>query len=352
MSESSAVGKGSVFLRVLDDLEEAALQAGHTEAARVFATEREAVKAGFNEAEIQASLDRIERFLAVRLEHETLLLAQRIWSRSTIETGPEGLGYHERQYVAGESSNRSEGQEERRRDEASSAIIGARRQRKSVAKQSSSRSEQEKQQRELEAIRRSFAEMGARMGSLFEPSGVEEPKPAPAASSRIGKGEPRDYDRELEEIRRAFAEMGARMGTMLESSSAEQDEPGRSSEEDHRIKAFGAIRRSLHRRKDPAEESRVRPRGQHERRSFARTPRSMSKAVLRWSVNIAFMAIVALLIVLLLQEVGGGQLVGIIATGIVILFYSFGAFPPRLRRGSNDLGTGGPKSRPIGSGRS
>jgi hypothetical protein len=40
--------------------------------------------------------------------------------------------------------------------------------------------EQQRQQQELEEIRRSFAEMGARMGSLFEPAEPEpEPEPAP-----------------------------------------------------------------------------------------------------------------------------------------------------------------------------
>jgi hypothetical protein len=50
------------------------------------------------------------------------------------------------------------------------------------------RDEQQRQQQELEEIRRSFAEMGARMGSLFEPAEAEEPQrphqsvlpPAPA----------------------------------------------------------------------------------------------------------------------------------------------------------------------------
>jgi hypothetical protein len=58
------------------------------------------------------------------------------------------------------------------------------------------RDEQQRQQQELEEIRRSFAEMGARMGSLFEPTKPEEPErsprpllpPAPpvAASSPLG----------------------------------------------------------------------------------------------------------------------------------------------------------------------
>lgn len=48
------------------------------------------------------------------------------------------------------------------------------------------RDEQERQQQELEEIRRSFAEMGARMGSLFEPSEPEQAEqplllPPPAA---------------------------------------------------------------------------------------------------------------------------------------------------------------------------
>jgi len=37
------------------------------------------------------------------------------------------------------------------------------------------RDEQQRQQQELEEIRRSFAEMGARMGSLFEPAEADEP---------------------------------------------------------------------------------------------------------------------------------------------------------------------------------
>ena len=36
------------------------------------------------------------------------------------------------------------------------------------------RDEQQRQQQELEEIRRSFAEMGARMGSLFEPAERDE----------------------------------------------------------------------------------------------------------------------------------------------------------------------------------
>ena len=36
------------------------------------------------------------------------------------------------------------------------------------------RDEQQRQQQELEEIRRSFAEMGARMGSLFEPAETDE----------------------------------------------------------------------------------------------------------------------------------------------------------------------------------
>ena len=44
------------------------------------------------------------------------------------------------------------------------------------------RDEQQRQQQELEEIRRSFAEMGARMGSLFEPT---EPDDQTAPSSRL-----------------------------------------------------------------------------------------------------------------------------------------------------------------------
>jgi hypothetical protein len=39
------------------------------------------------------------------------------------------------------------------------------------------RDEQARQQQELEEIRRSFAEMGARMGSLFDPAESDEPEP-------------------------------------------------------------------------------------------------------------------------------------------------------------------------------
>jgi hypothetical protein len=41
------------------------------------------------------------------------------------------------------------------------------------------RDEQQRQQQELEEIRRSFAEMGARMGSLFEPAELDEHQPSP-----------------------------------------------------------------------------------------------------------------------------------------------------------------------------
>ena len=44
--------------------------------------------------------------------------------------------------------------------------------------------ERQRQQRELAEIRRNFAEMGARMGSLFEPAEPDEPKPAPPSEQR------------------------------------------------------------------------------------------------------------------------------------------------------------------------
>jgi hypothetical protein len=55
------------------------------------------------------------------------------------------------------------------------------------------RDEQLRQQQELEEIRRSFAEMGARMGSMFEPAEPDEPNPArssrsPAAPAPSGAG--------------------------------------------------------------------------------------------------------------------------------------------------------------------
>src|SRR5215207_8264746 len=45
------------------------------------------------------------------------------------------------------------------------------------------RDEQQRQQQELEEIRRSFAEMGARMGSLFEPPDTQEPERAQGPSA-------------------------------------------------------------------------------------------------------------------------------------------------------------------------
>jgi hypothetical protein len=42
--------------------------------------------------------------------------------------------------------------------------------------------DQQRQQQELEEIRRSFAEMGARMGSLFEPAEADESEPAQQAA--------------------------------------------------------------------------------------------------------------------------------------------------------------------------
>jgi hypothetical protein len=42
--------------------------------------------------------------------------------------------------------------------------------------------DQQRQQQELEEIRRSFAEMGARMGSLFEPPEADEPERAQQAA--------------------------------------------------------------------------------------------------------------------------------------------------------------------------
>jgi hypothetical protein len=57
------------------------------------------------------------------------------------------------------------------------------------------RDEQQRQQRELEEIRRSFAEMGARMGSLFEPSELEGPEEplalAPAQPASAPPARPR-----------------------------------------------------------------------------------------------------------------------------------------------------------------
>ena len=61
------------------------------------------------------------------------------------------------------------------------------------------RDEQHSQQQELDEIRRSFAEMGARMGSLFEPAELDEPgrtrpaiSPPPAATAPAAlQGRPR-----------------------------------------------------------------------------------------------------------------------------------------------------------------
>jgi hypothetical protein len=51
------------------------------------------------------------------------------------------------------------------------------------------RDEQLRQQQELEEIRRSFAEMGARMGSMFEPAEPTSPsgRPRPAAAGAPGR---------------------------------------------------------------------------------------------------------------------------------------------------------------------
>jgi hypothetical protein len=58
------------------------------------------------------------------------------------------------------------------------------------------RDEQQRQQQELEEIRRSFAEMGARMGSLFEPTDTDDelqpsPRPALPAPPAAAPGRPR-----------------------------------------------------------------------------------------------------------------------------------------------------------------
>jgi len=53
------------------------------------------------------------------------------------------------------------------------------------------RDEQQRQQRELEEIRRSFAEMGARMGSLFEPTELDdEHQPSPRSALAPPRGAP------------------------------------------------------------------------------------------------------------------------------------------------------------------
>lgn len=63
------------------------------------------------------------------------------------------------------------------------------------------RDEQRRQQRELEEIRRSFAEMGARMGSMFEPADFDDPRhgrqpalpPPPAAAPAALQARPRRW---------------------------------------------------------------------------------------------------------------------------------------------------------------
>ena len=50
------------------------------------------------------------------------------------------------------------------------------------------RDEQQRQQQELEEIRRSFAEMGARMGSLFEPADTESARAGGAARAPTAPG--------------------------------------------------------------------------------------------------------------------------------------------------------------------
>ena len=58
------------------------------------------------------------------------------------------------------------------------------------------RDEQLRQQRELEEIRRSFAEMGARMGSLFEPTESDQPgrsQPPTASAPPATRARPRRW---------------------------------------------------------------------------------------------------------------------------------------------------------------
>jgi hypothetical protein len=63
------------------------------------------------------------------------------------------------------------------------------------------RDEQLRQQQELEEIRRSFAEMGARMGSMFEPADFDDPEharqpalpPPPAAAPTALRARPRRW---------------------------------------------------------------------------------------------------------------------------------------------------------------
>ncbi len=50
--------------------------------------------------------------------------------------------------------------------------------------------DQQRQELELEEIRRSFAEMGARMGSLFEPAEADEPEPAQQAALPVPPATP------------------------------------------------------------------------------------------------------------------------------------------------------------------
>ena len=52
------------------------------------------------------------------------------------------------------------------------------------------RDEQIRQQQELEEIRRSFAEMGARMGSLFEPAETDEAGPARQSAPPVAPAAP------------------------------------------------------------------------------------------------------------------------------------------------------------------
>ena len=87
------------------------------------------------------------------------------------------------------------------------------------------RDEQQRQQRELEEIRRSFAEMGARMGSLFEPTGLQEPEPAPRPERQAVVGcdhrelhhlllENRNSERALEHLAHGFGGVGDRLESL------------------------------------------------------------------------------------------------------------------------------------------
>jgi hypothetical protein len=101
------------------------------------------------------------------------------------------------------------------------------------------RDEQHRQQQELDEIRRSFAEMGARMGSLFEPAEAEAPEgattpvlpPAPAVERRRPRWQ-------LVGVALLLVLLGTLFGWAL-AQGGDPDHRGHASRADHHRRAAG-----------------------------------------------------------------------------------------------------------------